>query len=163
MPQELKGYDVAQVCPNGHVANATTIRFPEDNKDHCDKCGEKTITACPRCQKTIQGFNWGGGATTGEYNLPAFCKHCGAAFPWTESKMQAAIDLFLDELAVSEEEKREFEQSIQAVTKDTPAAQVASNRISRSLKKVGEGAKTMILAILKDIASEAAKKTLFPN
>ncbi len=44
-----EGYDIAQVCPYGHVANATTIWKPEDNKVHCAECGEKTMTACPKC------------------------------------------------------------------------------------------------------------------
>ncbi len=77
--------------------------------------------------------------------------------------MQAAIDLFIDETTASEEEKKQFAESVKAVTQNTPAAQVASNRIVRGLKKVGEGTATLIYNILKDIASEAAKKALFPK
>jgi hypothetical protein len=158
-----EGYDVAQICANGHVANSTTINFPRANKDYCDKCGEKTMSSCPGCQQPIRGAYWGAGVGFREWRPPAYCIHCGKAFPWTERQMQAAIDLFIDETTVSEEEKREFAQNIQAVAQDTPSAQVASNRIIRALKKVGEGTAGLIYNILKDIASEAAKKALFPE
>jgi hypothetical protein len=36
----MGSYDIAQVCPNGHVANDSTQRDPEFNMEFCDKCGE---------------------------------------------------------------------------------------------------------------------------
>jgi hypothetical protein len=32
-------YDIAQICPNGHVANSSTVHKPELNQEHCAKCG----------------------------------------------------------------------------------------------------------------------------
>lgn len=51
--------------------------------------------------------------------MAAFCIHCGAAFPWTERKQQAAIDLFLDEIQ-EEKDREEFKASVEQITKDTP-------------------------------------------
>jgi hypothetical protein len=97
-----------------------------------------------------------------EYTPPAYCVGCGKPFPWTKRQIQAALELFADELSVSAEEAKEFEKNLHTIAQDAPAAQVASNRIMRALKKVGEGTANAIRDILKSIASEAARRTLFP-
>ena len=51
--------DTMQVCPNGHVINASFRKRPYLNKDFCDKCGEKTITNCPKCDKPIPANSQG--------------------------------------------------------------------------------------------------------
>jgi hypothetical protein len=48
-------YDTAQVCLNGHAIKDTVIKHPEHNKDFCDRCGAKTITACQVCNASIRG------------------------------------------------------------------------------------------------------------
>ena len=48
-------YDLAQICENGHVANSSARDYPISNQDHCDKCGSRTITACPACETEIRG------------------------------------------------------------------------------------------------------------
>ena len=72
------------------------------------------------------------------------------------------IDLFVDEIQ-EENEREEFRMSIHEITTNSPQAQVVSNRVIRLLKKVGEGTASAIRDILVDVASEAAKKTLFPG
>ena len=47
--------DTMQVCLNGHVINDSFVKSPEYNKEHCDRCGKKTITNCPNCDKPIPG------------------------------------------------------------------------------------------------------------
>jgi hypothetical protein len=93
--------------------------------------------------------------TTAGYKPPAFCRKCGAAFPWTERKVQAAIDLFLDATGATGEEAKQFEESIRQVSKDTPAALVASGRIKRALGKVGEEVRNAIIKLIVEIGSEA--------
>jgi hypothetical protein len=75
---------------------------------------------------------------------------------------QAAIDLFIEETQ-DEEERREFRESVEQITKNTPQAQVASKRITRLLAKIGRGTASAIRDILVHVASEAAKKTLMPG
>ncbi|MBK7867373.1 MAG: DUF2321 domain-containing protein [Ignavibacteriales bacterium] len=50
----MEGYDVAQICLNGHCTNSSFKSFPEFNQDYCDKCGEQTITLCPACKSPIR-------------------------------------------------------------------------------------------------------------
>jgi hypothetical protein len=156
-------HDVAQVCPNGHVANDSMRKHPEFNEAFCSRCGEATISACPKCGSEIQGEYYvpGVSAIGFTFHPPGFCHKCGNPFPWTERKRQAAIDLFGEE-DVTEEDRATFERSVREITKDTPQAQVASKRILKVLKKVGAGTATAIRDILVDVASEAAKKVLLP-
>jgi hypothetical protein len=157
-------HDVAQICMNGHVINDSVKRSPQFNRRFCHQCGEKTITQCPGCGNSIEG----------EYHVesvlavsggpsppPAFCHSCGTPFPWTTAKQRAAINLFLEE-GTSQEEQHEFQQSIEEITKDSPQAQVASKRVGRLLKKVGRETASAIRDILVEIASESAKRIMFP-
>ena len=156
-------YDAAQVCPNGHVANDTMHKAPEFNKAFCPQCGEPTTAACPKCAAEIQGeYHEPGVAVIGfPYHPPAFCHKCGAAFPWTERRKKAALELLIEE-EITDEDRRVFEQSVGEITKDTPEAQVASKRILKVLRKVGSSTASAVRDILVDIASEAAKKILLP-
>ncbi len=48
-------YDVAQVCLRGHLVNSGIKDTPQKSSDHCPKCGQPTITKCPRCGVEIRG------------------------------------------------------------------------------------------------------------
>ena len=50
----MTNYDNAQICLNGHVVNGAFQICQEDNADHCEKCGEKTIIQCPGCDANIR-------------------------------------------------------------------------------------------------------------
>lgn len=156
-------HDVAQVCPNGHVTNDSIRKNPELNQAFCSRCGEATISSCPKCHSEIQGeYYVPGVAVIGfAFHPPGFCHKCGNPFPWTERKRQAAIDL-LGEEDVSAEDRATFETSVREITKDTPQAQVASRRIVKVLKKVGAETASAIRDIVVDLASETAKKILLP-
>ena len=158
-----EGYDTAQICPNGHVATQTAASFPQHCQPFCEKCGEATITNSPKCQASIRGhYHVPGVVGFYDYSPPSFCYNCGNAFPWTERNQQAAIELFIEETQ-DHEDRREFRESIEQITNDTPQAQVASKRINRLLGKIGKGAASAIRDLLVDIASEAAKKLLMPG
>ena len=80
-------YDVMQVCLNGHQITDNYNRYPEHRKDFCDKCGEKTITRCPKCNEPIRGdYHVEGVLAIKETPVPEFCHKCGAPYPWTERK-----------------------------------------------------------------------------
>ena len=157
----MEGYDVAQICQNGHVANSTTRNMPEFNQKFCEKCGSATITNCPECKSPIRGSYWGGGLT-GRYMTPSFCINCGQPFPWTKSKLQAAHELAQELDNVTEEDRAILHQSIDDLVKDTPSTTVAATRFKKIMVKVGQGAASMFREILVDVLSEAAKKALFP-
>lgn len=88
----MAGFDIAQVCPNGHVATEASQKFPEFTRQFCETCGEKTLISCPSCNRPIRG-QYQGEVAVEEYKPPAYCFACGKPFPWTESAIQSAIEL----------------------------------------------------------------------
>src|SRR4051812_37161199 len=107
-PMIHEGYDTAQVCPNGHVATSMAASYAEHRQPYCEKCGEATIMECPKCSTPIRGHHHTPGVIGSyEYSPPSFCYKCGSAFPWTERKTQAAIDLFIEETQ-DQEDRRVF-------------------------------------------------------
>lgn len=49
------GYDVAQICTNGHSITSALATVPGAAKKFCDECGAETIFACPNCEHPIRG------------------------------------------------------------------------------------------------------------
>src|SRR4051812_27801231 len=101
-------YDVALICRNGHVANEFSRAYPEHNKKFCDQCGAVTIDACPACSQPIKGeYHADNVFGISSYNAPPYCENCGAPFPWTTSRVQAAKELAreLPQLTSDEQEK----------------------------------------------------------
>lgn len=161
----MGSYDMAQVCPNGHTATSSYGMHPEFRREYCEKCGEKTITFCPKCSKAIRGEYHVRGVFRihCQYFPPAFCHHCGNAFPWTERKMAAAFQIFAEESNLNKEDGKMLEQSIKEIVRDTPQTQVAANRFKRMLAKVGSSAAGAVKDVLVDIVSEVAKKIIWPE
>lgn len=155
-------YDVAQICPNGHLANFWSRKYPQANQEYCSKCGEKTLVACPDCSRPIRGKHHDDWANM-DFTVPAFCQYCGRSFPWTERKAHAALELFTEDAGPTPEQAKEFEESLQEVVRDTPRTPVAAGRIGRALKKVTAPVGNAIRDILVDIVSETAKKTIWPG
>ena len=158
----MEGYDVAQVCPNGHVANDSSTKFPQFNRDFCEDCGEKTITSCPSCKNPIRG-RLGGGFSCAEFTPPAYCRNCGNAFPWTQQKIQAAIDLAVEVGGLQGDDKTQFDNSIREIVRDTPQTQLAAHRVKGLMEKMANSAGSAIRDIVVDITSEVAKKIIWPS
>ena len=157
----MAGYDVAQICLNGHVVNSSTQRFPKNSADFCTRCGEATITSCPECGAAIRGSYSRHGWVAFE-GVPKYCAGCGRSFPWTQSRLQAARD-FVKELSdLTEEEQLALATSIEDLVKETPATQVAAVRYRKYVLKAGKAAATALRDILVDLVSETAKKMLWP-
>ena len=156
-------YDVAQICLNGHVINSTTQQLPQFNKKFCDRCGQATITQCRQCGNSIQGEYHGGGIVIGKWPAPAFCIHCGASHPWTESRLNAARDLALDSEYLNDADKETLSKSLDDLVTDTPSTPAAANRFKKLMVKVGKEGAGAFRDILVDIASETAKKIIWPN
>ena len=158
-------FDVAQVCPNGHVANSSHTRNPEFSTKFCEKCGEATITQCPNesCKIHIRGRYFAPNEwPTDEYAPPAYCLGCGKAFPWTERAIQAAIELLTETGELNEEEQEQFNVSIREIGSDTPRAKLAGTRVASTLKKVKKETGELVRGIVVDVASEAVKKMIWP-
>ena len=156
-------YQVAQVCPNGHVATTAADQHPELREAFCSQCGEATITQCPKCSASIRGgyyvegvFGFGG-----DYQPPAFCHNCGNAFPWTEQKIASAVELVEVDAELPAEELEQFRADLAELTKDSPKTQVASLRFKKVMTKVGASVASGVRDIVVDVLSEAAKKAIW--
>ena len=153
-------FDIAQICENGHVANSSTQDFPQFNQKYCKRCGSPTITNCPECNAPIRGV-YREVFSTG-YTAPGFCIECGKPFPWTESKLKAAHTLVQELDSLDDDEKEMLEKSLDDLVRDTPSTPVAATRFKKLVTRAGQGAASAFREILVDIASESAKKMLWP-
>lgn len=105
-----EGFDIAQVCPNGHVINSMSVSHPNSNQDHCEHCGERTIAACAGCSSPIRGYYHSPGVIGFfEYAPPGYCHKCGSAFPWTERRLKAAQDVAIEVGGLEGEDAQSFE------------------------------------------------------
>jgi len=158
----LSGYDIAQVCLNGHVTNDSYRNFPQRNKKFCDKCGEPTITKCPKCETAIRGkYHARGVSSIGfTYHPPAFCHECGQPYPWTTSKIEAAKKMAMELEDISKEDREILAKSFDDMIRDSPEATLAATRFKRIISKVGKPVMEEFRELIVDIASETAKKII---
>jgi hypothetical protein len=156
-------YEVAQVCLNGHVITDTYNSSLELRKNFCPKCGAQTIHECPHCGENIQGdYIVPGVVVAGRSRrAPAYCHNCGQAFPWTEARLEAARQLTLETEELGEE-KESLAGSLPDLVSDTPRTPVAAKRWERALRKIGGHTADVFKEIFVEVASETAKKILFP-
>lgn len=157
-------YDVAQICLNGHVITERTQRAPERMQKFCKQCGEPTITECQNCNAPIRGYYQVEGVVTlsaGAPTAPSYCHECGHPYPWSEKKLEAAWEL-ADELEeLNDEEKEKLKNSLEDITRDSPKTELATTRVKKILGKLGKESYEIAKNILIDLATEAAKKSLF--
>ncbi len=155
-----EAYDVAQVCVNGHVVNSSSKRFPHHNQDFCSACGKRTITECQDCGKPIRGAYV---ESFGEFDRPNFCHGCGKPYPWTAEKLEAA-KAYADEVeGLSTEERETLKRSFDDLIVESPRTQLAAMRFKKLLPKIGQQVGSAFRDLLVDIASETAKKVLWPT
>lgn len=161
---EPDGYDVAQVCMNGHVVNEFARSQPEHNCDHCPECGGKTITACPKCETPIRGFyhsSAGVSITPGATHGPSFCYKCGSPHPWTESRLSSAREYVRELDRLTDNEKGILERSLDDLISETPRTQVAALRFKQYAAKAGHTAMEGLKSILIEVMAETAKKAIW--
>jgi len=157
-------YDTAQICTNGHIITDTFITNPEESQKYCNKCGAPTITNCQNCKSPIRGFyHISGVIYSSDLKLPSFCHECGKPYLWTEARLKAAKDLSDEIENLTPEERETLKKSLDDIVRDTPQTTVASTRFKKIAAKAGAVAASALKDILVDIASEAAKKVIWPS
>lgn len=158
-------YDIAQICINGHVINSRAQSNPERNQKFCDICGEQTITECPQCKNPIRGnYHVPGVLAIGfEYIPPKFCHNCGKPYTWTEMKLRTAQELADEVENLTPAERDILKLSLDELVRDTPDVQIASLRFKKLMTKAGKDVANAFRDILVDVASETAKKMLWPE
>lgn len=157
-------YDVAQVCLNGHLITQYSKTSPQHMEEFCAKCGQRTITTCPACNEPIRGFYHVEGVISfgSDYSLPSYCYKCGKAYPWTSSRLEAAAELVREAELLDQDEQTQLIESLDDIVADSPRTQLAATRAKRLLSKAGLTVANVFRDMIVDIASEAAKKILFP-
>lgn len=157
-----EGYDVAEVCLNGHVITEMAASYPAHRKPFCPDCGAATVTACPSCQAAIQGYYHVPGVFGGfrEKKAPAFCHNCGDPYPWTSVRIEAAKEMALEAEDLDEDERKLLAASIDDIVRDTPRTQLAAGRVKRLVAKMGQGAAGAMRDIAVAIGTEAPKKAM---
>ena len=156
-------YDTAQICLNGHVINSSSGESPECNEKFCQTCGERIIRHCENCRQPIRGdYHVPEVLELWEYSVPSFCHNCGNAYPWTEARLRAARELSNELENLSEEERKVVKTSVDDIVVDTPRTTLAATRFKRLVSKAGKESLAAFRTLLVDIASETAKKTIWP-
>lgn len=158
---EPEGWDVAQICENGHVINAHAQSSPQYSQKHCARCGRPTLTACPGCSTAIRGkYNHPSVQDWTAMPAPAYCHNCGQPYPWTSERLATACAIVQEEEGLDGESKRVFEENVQDLVSDQPRTQLAAQRVRKVLAKLAKPVATTVRGILVEIASETAKKII---
>ncbi len=157
-------YDTAQICANGHVINKFSTDFPAKNQNFCEKCGAPSLSTCPECAQRIRGAFHSDVISLSpvRYDLPAYCLHCGRAYPWTEMRIVVAKQFASEIPELSEDERTTLASTVEDIVRQSPTSVVAENRFRVLMKKAGQSAAEGMRAIIIDVLSEAVKKSLFP-
>jgi len=138
-PGGLDYIDLAIVCADGHVINPESQANPENNHKFCQRCGEPAVHHCSNqnCAMGIRGVDHKRGApSAANWSPPAFCSHCGTAFPWTERKTRQLIET-IDEIEDVEAEDR---NRMKSYARDIISETTQSGSATRFWKKVAEKA-----------------------
>ncbi|MFA4848153.1 MAG: DUF2321 domain-containing protein [Methanoregula sp.] len=155
------GYDVAQICKNGHLITACAITEPEYLKNFCPKCGEQTLLKCEFCKYPIQGINlYHESSSLNDYTIPLYCHNCGKPYPWTELQLCAVKKIIdqLNELELSE--RKEFITALDDIVRDTPNTKPAAYKIREILGKIRGDAQTVIRELIVELITGTAAKII---
>lgn len=158
-----EGYDIAQICLNGHLITKTAKTNPQFMENFCSICGEKTITECPHCKAFIRGeYHVPGIVSIGfKFTIPKYCYNCGKPYPWTERALKASQELINEIEKLSKEEKEILQKSIEDLIKESSSKEVAVLRFKKYAKKGGQELFNGLKNILFDIVSETIRKQIF--
>jgi hypothetical protein len=96
-------------------------------------------------------------------SVRAFCHACGKPYPWTRAGIEAAKALALEFEELDDAERIQLQASIDDLVTDTPKTNVAIVRFKKLMPKVGKHGADALRAILINLITEGAKKTLWPG
>jgi len=160
----MSWYGIALVCANGHVLTDDLERLPAKNARFCPQCGEGTMTECPECETPIRGHYYEPPLNIPTLRTPpAFCHDCGEPYPWTEEKLNAAAELLDKIKRLSPEERESLRIDFREIMTDNPRTRVAALDIKLALGKAGKVVRPLLRDLVTEMATEAARKIIFPE
>lgn len=155
-------YDVAVVCRGGHVATSMLRAYPQDVRPFCDRCGRQMLAACDSCSSPIRGaYRSPGVLALSEYAPPAFCAHCGVPMPWTSEGLAAADQLAKELKSLSRKERRQLQELLPDLVRESPKSTVAAARFRRLMVSAGPAAAGGFREILYGVVAEGIKRAIW--
>jgi hypothetical protein len=151
MPDPNPSYDGEKVL---HGWQVPLVEKELARRTFCSTCGLANVFECQHCEAAIESNE--------EYapERPAYCGSCGKPFPWTETALTAAME-YTDELEeLNSKDKAVLKATINDLTADTPATELAATRFKRILRKIGKPAGDVLTTIVANVLSEGAKKLM---
>jgi len=92
-------------------------------------------------------------------SVPSYCANCGEPYPWTQKKIQTAIQIFAEFGELNEEEKSTIEQDIENIGTDVPETELSAKRIKRIWEKYGPICREVIMEFASRTAANILKGT----
>jgi hypothetical protein len=156
----MNGYDVAQICINGHAISSMAGSSPELRKPFCNKCGAVTTMKCLKCGKPIKGYYHVEGVFgfSSTYKVPKFCDNCGESFPWTETKLNTTKGLIDLIETLTSEEQNDFKITVEHLVRDTAETALSKIKFKKYIQKADSEMTNGIKEILRDLVSEETQK-----
>lgn len=160
-PVVHEGFEIAEICLNGHVTTKQASSFPQYRKPHCPICGKETIAECGECEAPIQGdYRTGRGFRSAAKGAPAYCQQCGAPYPWTKTTLIAARDLAYS-LGLEDADAEALAGTIDDLVSEGPQTALAIHRFKTLTKQAGEQAMDLFKQILATVVAESVNRQLF--
>ena len=150
-------YHTAQVCLEGHLLTGSIQTDPGRMQKFCGRCGSETITNCPGCEKPIRGDYYGPGYCSPCHHPPLYCYACGAPLPWTETKIRAAVEVFVEFGSLEEAECKTIEADIANIARGTAAAELSARRVKRIWDRAGQIGYEILMEFATKTAAEMLK------
>ena len=124
----------AYICENGHEISSNSDACTEK---FCSKCGAPIISKCPICDSIIRGKSRGDYGFMFDFSTPAYCSACGKPFPWTNTAIEATVNM-LRESDLSLDEQQKIIDVLPDAMTETPRTQLASVRFKKFIASAGE-------------------------
>jgi len=155
-PQRVQsGFDVMQVCLNGHRITDGVASMPQFRKAFCAECGAKTIMDCPGCHAPLQGpLQQPRRAFPRETSVPNNCQGCGTVYPWRQDAIASAIEIL--RMQLEEQDAAEIAELVPAIAIETSKTHLAALKLK--LKRLmSKPAYDVAIKVVGDVAAATAK------
>lgn len=156
-------YYTMLVCESGHVLT-DCLECSSDDSKFCDKCGARTISACPSCGAKIRGDLIDSGVVCIGFTpvAPKYCPECGEPFPWTVASIEALRELAELDDDLNEADREMLVESAETAMTENPKTKVSALKVKKVLSKAGKATASAARDLLVDVLAESAKKMIWP-
>lgn len=156
-------YNTAHICMEGHcITSWGGNRVPAD-ASFCTRCGSKIIASCPSCNAPIRGTAYDDevlAVGNSNFVVPGYCHHCGAAYPWIQSRIDAIAEAAADDGSITAAETEKLLGFLPALASDTSRTKIGAVYVKRVMSSAGEMLKEALIDFAVKCTVEAAKSII---